>query len=172
MTRGVFVVSIQCFLVANKFLPLPLIPLDSIQIESNRLIDSLSTMVSPAPLIVPALKKHTATVIWAHGLGDRYQLYTTQPLISRSDLYKWSRMVSHINPTQFCRQCPNVDRSPIAENWRRRGKFEEVKFVFPNVCLPFAKLVAIVRVSNALQAPTIPITVVWYTLKEPGHAQG
>lgn len=30
---------------------------------------------------------------------------------------------------------------PIAENFRRRGKFEEVKFVFPN-------------------APNIPITVV------------
>ena len=27
-------------------------------------------MASAAPLIVPALKKHTATVIWAHGLGD------------------------------------------------------------------------------------------------------
>lgn len=25
-----------------------------------------------APLVVPALKKHTATVIMAHGLGDRY----------------------------------------------------------------------------------------------------
>lgn len=25
-----------------------------------------------APLVVPALRKHTATVIWAHGLGDRY----------------------------------------------------------------------------------------------------
>jgi len=24
-----------------------------------------------APLVVPALRKHTATVIWAHGLGDR-----------------------------------------------------------------------------------------------------
>lgn len=30
---------------------------------------------------------------------------------------------------------------PVAENFRRRGKFEEVKFVFPN-------------------APNIPITVV------------
>jgi hypothetical protein len=32
-------------------------------------------------------------------------------------------------------------RMPLAENWRRRGKFEEVAFVFPN-------------------APTIPITAV------------
>ena len=34
----------------------------------------------------------------------------------------------------------NVCRMPLAENWRRRGKFEECKFVFPN-------------------APQIPITV-------------
>ncbi|KAL9126013.1 MAG: hypothetical protein Q9217_004864 [Psora testacea] len=27
-------------------------------------------MVPRAPLVVPALSKHTATVIWAHGLGD------------------------------------------------------------------------------------------------------
>lgn len=32
-------------------------------------------------------------------------------------------------------------RMPLAENWRRRGKFEEVAFIFPN-------------------APTIPITAV------------
>lgn len=30
----------------------------------------------------------------------------------------------------------------LAQNWRRRGKFEEVTFIFPN-------------------APAIPITVVW-----------
>ena len=28
-----------------------------------------------APFIVPALKKQTATVIMAHGLGDRLDLY-------------------------------------------------------------------------------------------------
>lgn len=28
-------------------------------------------MAGPAALVVPALKKHTATVIMAHGLGDR-----------------------------------------------------------------------------------------------------
>ena len=27
-------------------------------------------MAGPAALVVPALKKHTATVIFAHGLGD------------------------------------------------------------------------------------------------------
>lgn len=31
----------------------------------------LTSMAGPAALVVPALKKHTATVIWAHGLGDR-----------------------------------------------------------------------------------------------------
>ncbi|KAI9838919.1 MAG: hypothetical protein M1819_004127 [Sarea resinae] len=58
-------------------------------------------MASLAPLIVPAIKKHTATVIFAHGLGDTL---------------------------------------PLAQNWRRRGIFEEVAFVFPN-------------------APSIPISV-------------
>lgn len=29
-------------------------------------------MASRAPYIVPALTKHTATVIMTHGLGDRY----------------------------------------------------------------------------------------------------
>ena len=28
------------------------------------------------PLVIPALRKHTATVIWAHGLGDRYHIGT------------------------------------------------------------------------------------------------
>lgn len=31
-----------------------------------------NNMAGPAALVVPALKKHTATVIWAHGLGDRW----------------------------------------------------------------------------------------------------
>jgi lysophospholipase I len=63
-------------------------------------------MSSSAPLIVPAVKRHTATVIMAHGLGDS-----------------------------------GAGWVGLAENWRRRDKFEEVKFVFPN-------------------APIIPITVV------------
>jgi len=58
------------------------------------------------PLIVPAVRRHTATVIFVHGLGDEGA--------------GW------------------VD---LAENWRRRSKFSETKFVFPN-------------------APSIPITVV------------
>lgn len=40
--------------------------------SASRIIASqIYKMVSPA-LIVPAVKKHTATVIMAHGLGDRY----------------------------------------------------------------------------------------------------
>ncbi|KAF7504916.1 hypothetical protein GJ744_001563 [Endocarpon pusillum] len=61
-------------------------------------------MAGPA-LVVPAVKKHTATVIMAHGLGDSGGGWVG-----------------------------------LAENWRRRGKFEDVKFIFPN-------------------APSIPITV-------------
>ncbi|RMZ81488.1 hypothetical protein DV738_g2234, partial [Chaetothyriales sp. CBS 135597] len=59
------------------------------------------TMSNKNALVVPAVKNHSATVIVAHGLGDRVSL---------------------------------------AENWRRRGKFDEVKFIFPN-------------------APVIPITL-------------
>ncbi|CAD6585890.1 MAG: hypothetical protein ASARMPRED_002342 [Alectoria sarmentosa] len=62
-------------------------------------------MATTAPLVVPALKKHTATVIWAHGLGDS-----------------------------------GAGWMPIAENFRRRGRFSECAFVLPN-------------------APSIPITV-------------
>ncbi|KAJ5110068.1 Phospholipase/carboxylesterase [Penicillium argentinense] len=62
-------------------------------------------MAARAPYIVPALKKHTATVIMAHGLGDS-----------------------------------GAGWMALAQNWRRRGIFEEVKFIFPN-------------------APSIPITV-------------
>ncbi|KAJ5249135.1 acyl-protein thioesterase 1 [Penicillium chermesinum] len=61
--------------------------------------------MSARPYVVPALKKHTATVIMAHGLGDS-----------------------------------GAGWMALAQNWRRRGKFEEVTFIFPN-------------------APNIPITV-------------
>ncbi|EAT85293.1 hypothetical protein HBI56_072600 [Parastagonospora nodorum] len=70
------------------------------------------------PLIVPALKRHTATVIVAHGLGDSGAGWIF-----------------------------------LAENWRRRSKFEEVQFIFPS-------------------APSIPITLNmgmrmpgWYDIK-------
>ncbi|KAK1907377.1 hypothetical protein P3342_005703 [Pyrenophora teres f. teres] len=75
-------------------------------------------MAHKAPLVVPALKRHTATVIVAHGLGDSGAGWIF-----------------------------------LAENWRRRSKFEEVKFIFPN-------------------APNIPITLNmgmsmpgWYDIK-------
>ncbi|KAE9992783.1 hypothetical protein Vi05172_g13037 [Venturia inaequalis] len=62
-------------------------------------------MSGPAAIVVPAIKRHTATIIVAHGLGDS------------GNGWLW-----------------------LAENWRRRNKFDEVKFVFPN-------------------APNIPITL-------------
>ncbi|KAH6885340.1 Phospholipase/carboxylesterase/thioesterase [Thelonectria olida] len=58
-----------------------------------------------APLVVPAAKQHTATVIFAHGLGDTG--------------HGWASAV---------------------ENWRRRQRLDEVKFILPH-------------------APRIPITV-------------
>ncbi|KAJ5919195.1 Acyl-protein thioesterase 1 [Penicillium verhagenii] len=61
--------------------------------------------MATTPFIVPALKKHTATVIMAHGLGDS-----------------------------------GAGWMSLAQNWRRRNKFDEVSFIFPN-------------------APNIPITV-------------
>ncbi|KAJ5557111.1 Phospholipase/carboxylesterase [Penicillium frequentans] len=78
-------------------------------------------MAARAPYVVPALKKHTATVIMAHGLGDSGQGWMA-----------------------------------LAQNWRRRNKFDEVAFIFPN-------------------APNIPITVNfgmampgWYDLVKLG----
>ncbi|KAB8231932.1 hypothetical protein ETB97_004830 [Aspergillus alliaceus] len=75
-----------------------------------------------APFVVPALKKHTATVIMAHGLGDS-----------------------------------GAGWMGLAQNWRRRGMFEEVAFIFPN-------------------APMIPITVNfgmtmpgWYDISKLGR---
>ncbi|EOD52397.1 acyl-protein thioesterase 1 [Neofusicoccum parvum] len=62
-------------------------------------------MSVPTPLVVPALKRHTATVIVAHGLGDS-----------------------------------GAGWMFLAENWRRRNKFDEVSFIFPS-------------------APSIPITI-------------
>ncbi|CAN8100571.1 unnamed protein product [Discula destructiva] len=57
-----------------------------------------------APLVFPAVKTHTATVIFSHGLGDTG--------------HGWASGV---------------------ENWRRRERLDEVKFILPH-------------------APTIPIT--------------
>ena len=52
-----------------------------------------------------------------------------------------------------------VSRSPIAENWRRRGKFEEVAFVFPNVSCPINTF-SFPHILISTKAPEIPITVV------------
>lgn len=77
------------------------------------------------PTIIPAVRKHTATVIVAHGLGDS------------GDGWTW-----------------------LAENWRRRNKFEEVKFIFPH-------------------APKIPISMNmrlpmpgWYDITQLNDIQG
>ncbi|KAF2749085.1 Phospholipase/carboxylesterase [Sporormia fimetaria CBS 119925] len=81
-------------------------------------------MAYRTPILVPALKRHTATFIVAHGLGDS----------GAGWLF-------------------------LAENWRRRSKFEEVAFVFPH-------------------APNIPITANqgypmpgWYDIKSFGDLQ-
>ncbi|KAF5024104.1 hypothetical protein F66182_3848 [Fusarium sp. NRRL 66182] len=55
----------------------------------------MSTRV--APLVVPAASRHTATVIFAHGLGDTG--------------HGWASAV---------------------ENWRRRQRLDEVKFILPH----------------------------------------
>lgn len=62
-------------------------------------------MSAPRAIVIPAVKRHTATVICLHGLGDS-----------------------------------GAGWSFLAENWRRRGRFEDVSFIFPS-------------------APSIPITV-------------
>ncbi|KAF7908698.1 uncharacterized protein EAF01_004453 [Botrytis porri] len=70
-------------------------------------------MSPPSALTIPAVTKHTATIIMAHGLGDSGAGWIS-----------------------------------LAENWRRRSKFQEVKFIFPN-------------------APAIPISVN-FGMKMPG----
>lgn len=50
-----------------------------------------------APLVFPAVKTHTATVIFSHGLGDTG--------------HGWASGV---------------------ENWRRRERLDEVKFILPH----------------------------------------
>ena len=49
----------------------PSVELDPSSIVSRLTKGSDIKMPPRAPYIVPALKKHTATVIMAHGLGDR-----------------------------------------------------------------------------------------------------
>ncbi|KAK2038214.1 phospholipase/Carboxylesterase [Colletotrichum somersetense] len=73
----------------------------------------MSSLARSAPLVFPAAGKHTATVIFAHGLGDTGK--------------GWASAV---------------------ENWRRRQRLDEVKFVLPH-------------------APEIPITCNW-GMRMPG----
>jgi hypothetical protein len=42
-------------------------------------------MAPRAPFVVPALKKHTSTVIMAHGLGDRYLRRSSREMIALTD---------------------------------------------------------------------------------------
>ena len=49
------------------------------------------------PLVFPATARHTATVIFVHGLGDTG--------------HGWA---------------------PAVENWRRRSRMDEVKFILPH----------------------------------------
>jgi hypothetical protein len=88
-----------------SFPPAPILP-SIIDLYSQHQLPHEHKMPPPTALIIPAVKRHTATVIMAHGLGDS-----------------------------------GAGWVGLAENWRRRQKFEEVKFIFPN-------------------APNIPITVV------------
>ena len=69
--------SCLCYLISLQ-LALALILTLILNKPSNRDTGSPKTfsrpkhnMAGPAALVVPALKKHTATVIMAHGLGDR-----------------------------------------------------------------------------------------------------
>ncbi|OAL19827.1 hypothetical protein AYO22_09354 [Fonsecaea multimorphosa] len=64
-------------------------------------------MAGKQALIVPALKKHSATVIMAHGLGDR-----------------------SVFNTASCTEIWGLWADPGEIQWRRM--FEDVKFVFPN----------------------------------------
>lgn len=76
-----------------------------LQINFDLIPSIKMSRAAPKALVVPAVKRHTATVIMAHGLGDS-----------------------------------GVGWVSLAQNFRARQKFEEVKFIFPN-------------------APAIPISV-------------
>ncbi|KAK4247789.1 Phospholipase/carboxylesterase/thioesterase [Corynascus novoguineensis] len=73
----------------------------------------MASLVRAQPLLFPATARHTATVIFVHGLGDTG--------------HGWAGAV---------------------ENWRRRQRLDEVKFILPH-------------------APAIPITCNW-GMKMPG----
>ncbi|KAI0111023.1 Phospholipase/carboxylesterase [Hypoxylon sp. NC0597] len=76
-----------------SFVVLSLITVTSAGIKS----DSTMSIRRVPPLVFPAAAKHTATVIFVHGLGDTG--------------YGWAAAV---------------------ENWRRRQRLDEVKFILPH----------------------------------------
>ncbi|KAF0324966.1 hypothetical protein GQ607_007859 [Colletotrichum asianum] len=78
--------------------PLAAVPQDSLFGGTPPAAADMSSSISrAAPLVFPAAGKHTATVIFAHGLGDTGN--------------GWASAV---------------------ENWRRRQRLDEVKFVLPH----------------------------------------
>lgn len=62
-------------------------------------------MTARAPYVVPALKKHTATVIMAHGLGDR-SVNNELKTIKNSPLTTLS--LSTVAPDGMKRSHPNM----------------------------------------------------------------
>lgn len=96
-----------------RYLVILILPL-LILVVWNQFSSSIKADITPeanmsgriAPLVFPAASRHTATVIFVHGLGDTG--------------HGWASAV---------------------ENWRRRQKMDEVKFILPH-------------------APQIPISVV------------
>ncbi|KAF5488527.1 Acyl-protein thioesterase 1 [Colletotrichum fructicola] len=82
----------------NTHPPLAAVPQDSLFGGTPPVVADMSSSISrAAPLVFPAAGKHTATVIFAHGLGDTGN--------------GWASAV---------------------ENWRRRQRLDEVKFVLPH----------------------------------------
>lgn len=84
----------------------PLSPLSLPSSSTPPILTATMSAQRMAPLVFPAASRHTATVIFVHGLGDTGN--------------GWASAV---------------------ENWRRRQRLDEVKFILPH-------------------APRIPITVV------------
>lgn len=86
--------------------PLILLAIWNYKLDTTTVVVTKEDKMSIAPLVFPAASRHTATVIFVHGLGDTG--------------HGWASAV---------------------ENWRRRQRLDEVKFILPH-------------------APQIPISVV------------
>ncbi|EEP81154.1 hypothetical protein UREG_05996 [Uncinocarpus reesii 1704] len=92
--------------------------------------------MATAPFVVPALKKHSATVIMAHGLGDNAPWLTVELVVVLGGMPFCQSLAQVYKPGPVLTEV----RMMLAQNWRRRGMFDEVSFIFPN-------------------APPIPITI-------------